>query len=785
MVSSLKKYKISLAEDSKRVQGLEVGDIARRQYFDGSSLIYSLMCVVETGKDEDGRLYFIGALIEGDAPKQGELLDFARVTSLCDEERLGAMYLTASDEEAPYMDVLDGIGKNKSLCYPTSATMVEDSTDGKMQYAAYGDEVDISYKAVDGDRSRVLRVTKTGPYGLGRIGIRQDFYEHIPAGGVLLVSYRIRSSADMTANVEIGQEVNKDGMYDEAVTTEWQYRFHAISVDFSGRYVRLFDLGFESQMRQGDWFEIAELNIIRQQSLAVFADSSQTRIGKMDGVSDSVFGDLKGYGAYLQKLYATRSAHVSGTLTAGDANGFGATFYAGKIHKNVIPNSMQISDVGLNVTADVANPTAMGSVYKAETAFFVTLQSYDWAVEHSGNECVFSFYAYSKAPAMLTVRSLDEKFLGEVYIAADRMHVWHRHSVPFRAFVPKNVGDDIRLMIDVYYDDVEGIDCEDVLYFASPQFETGSEATQYQATDGVLRYGSEYGAWFCQGGVGGTIQNPLLRLNYDGSGSIETRNGSFELDTDGSGHVAHGNIRWDSDGDVTFGEGVTLSWSNLDEEARENLISKSIKITGEDTFVMLGDLTGSNVNYNPASIVLTIEEENFISQDGARRWLYYDGLNWVRFEHETGKSIMILPSASYWREGDSLLVRAEVDFRGATYVDTHTIKREHILGYTLVIVSERGEVFKNGVCETRLRADVYYQGRLVPAEFVEKNFTFYWTKYTLPDLDNEIDSWWSDNGIDRTARSFSLGYELFGSDQYKCELRTRAGFRYDFPFKLG
>lgn len=134
-VYSYRKFKVSISEDSKKTQGLHVGDIVRRQYFDSPNLIYSLMCVLETGTDtvtviENGesvqkeRPWFIGALLEGDAPMSGELLDFVRVTNLWDANRLGAIYMTASDEQSPYIDVIDGIPVEQSLCYPSSINNV-------------------------------------------------------------------------------------------------------------------------------------------------------------------------------------------------------------------------------------------------------------------------------------------------------------------------------------------------------------------------------------------------------------------------------------------------------------------------------------------------------------------------------------------------------------------------------------------------------------------------------------------------------------------------------------
>ena len=55
---------------------------------------------METVGDKEAP-YFIGALLDGDEPQNGELLDFVRVTSLFDSSRSGALYLTASDGEAP------------------------------------------------------------------------------------------------------------------------------------------------------------------------------------------------------------------------------------------------------------------------------------------------------------------------------------------------------------------------------------------------------------------------------------------------------------------------------------------------------------------------------------------------------------------------------------------------------------------------------------------------------------------------------------------------------------
>jgi len=87
-----------------------------------------------------------------------------------------------------------------------------------------------------------------------------------------------------------------------------------------------------------------------------------------------------------------------------------------------------------------------------------------------------------------------------------------------------------------------GIAASAPLSLSAPQLEAGKNVTPYQATDEALSYTDDYGAWFNKGGIGGTIQNPLLRLNEDGS--IASRNGSFVINPDGTGHFASGRFKW-------------------------------------------------------------------------------------------------------------------------------------------------------------------------------------------------------------------------------------------------
>lgn len=105
-------------------------------------------------------------------------------------------------------------------------------------------------------------------------------------------------------------------------------------MDYPAQYSRSLFLDLtESLTAEGDWCELADLNILRLSSVSAFGDAAKARVGKVCGIIDPVFGILDGYGAYFQNLYATRNVNIAGTLTAGDENGFSSTFYVGKIHK--------------------------------------------------------------------------------------------------------------------------------------------------------------------------------------------------------------------------------------------------------------------------------------------------------------------------------------------------------------------------------------------------------------------------------------------------------------------
>lgn len=563
------RFKIRIAPDSGKRQGLHAGDVVRRQYADGTRTFYSLMVVLATGEDSlqlpDGKEasspYFIGALIEGDEPRDGELLDFVRLTSLTDERRSGALYLTASDEEAPYLDVIDGMGTERSLCRPASLAAFGCSDNESWSYR---------YTPSDGTVNRIIRITRSAGSTGAAGGLQIPFAPSVSHPQRLVISFRIRASKALSAvplRFGYADGTETDGQDTVAVTTGWQYRLSLITVDFPAEYARVLAFDLAGHLTAGDWCEIADLNVCLLEHLSSFADASKIRIGKITGIADPLFGLLQGYGAYFQRLYATRDVNVAGTLTAGDERGFGSTFYAGRIHKNCILNSLNCNFTTTVVRLSNNPPAGIGkNALIAVSGGTLLCQTEAWCRKHAGERYCLSFWCYCTYKQGLSLTILR----GEKELAVfDAPRTWQRMHLSFD--IEHIPGEDLRI------DFRNG--SRTPWFFSAPQLEKGDVPTLYQPTDDTLNETDEYGAWFCRGGVGGTIQHPLLRLEADGS--IRAGNNSFVINPDGSGYFSGGAIRWD-DSAVTFSENVKLRWDNLDEEARHNL-------SGEDGYSVYSD----------------------------------------------------------------------------------------------------------------------------------------------------------------------------------------------------
>lgn len=711
------KFKILIDPESKKIQGLQTGDVVRRQYFDGQNLIYSLMIVLQTGVDmildKEGKElrspYFVGALVDGHQPQSGELLDFARVTNLFNMERSGAMYLTASDSDSPYLDVIDAMPIENSLCYPyTDGGMAEEADSRK--YAATGMEfLTTQYMKSIQDVYRVFRIKRNAATNSRQqvIGFKQTLEKKVANPQRVVISYKIRASRPLSGvELRLGytNESQTDGSDNIDINTEWEYKLSLITVDYPEDYTRSLIIDLTEKLQENDWCEIAELNLVLLSDIASFSNGTKVRIGKIKGIVDPLFGVIEGYGAYFQNLYATKNVNVAGTLTAGDEKGYSSTFYVGRIHKNCLINSLYGNFVqSVPMLPSEKAPAGIGYVFElpaGKTSY--KCQTEEWARNHYRQKYCFSFWAKSVTGNITILQ--NGKTLAE--ISTGDKERWQRFHVPFITdYKPGN-------------DFIMEITCTAPMLFSCAQLEAGVSPTLYQATDSTLNNTDEYGAWFCQGGIGGTIQNPLLRLNKDGS--IEAGNKSFVIQQDGTGYFAAGRFKWTED-TITL-QDVTIRWEDFDEQTQESLLAKSISITGTDTFHYKDSLEGT---CEPSEIIVIATEKNFTGTIQKWQYLAEDG-NWK--DAGNGTKIQITPSFHAWEDRDILTLKYISLWKEAEYTETFTISKQYDGqdNYSVYIGSSQGNTFRNGIIDTILSASLFKGGIDITDKIPDHNFL--WTR---------------------------------------------------------
>ena len=712
------RFKIRIAPDSKKRQGLHMGDVVRRQYMDGARTLYSLMVVLSTGEDQvllpDGKQasspFFIGALIEGDEPHEGELLDFVRLTSLTDERRSGALYLTASDGESPYMDVIDGMGTERSLCRPSSLAGFGCRDSEAWTYR---------YTPSEGGAERTIRLTRTAASATTEAGLQIPFTVPVGHPQRLVISFRIRASKALESvplHFGYADGTETDGSDTVDVTTAWQYRLSLITVDFPAEYLRVLTFDLAAYLSVGDWCEISDLNVCLLEHLSSFTDASKIRVGRITGVSDPLFGMLQGYGAYFQRLYATRDVNVAGTLTAGDEAGFGSTFYVGRIHKNCFVNSLEPAFYPAASVVTEPSPAGIGVCHRI-TADNVRIdcQSEAWTEAHAGQLYCFSFWIRREIATTLRVQ-YGTTLPQDLTIGRE----WTRlHIVLTIEHIP---GSGMNITLTGAAGSL----------ISSPQLEQGKIPTLYQATDGVLDDTEEYGAWFCRGGVGGTIQHPLLRLNEDGS--ISSADGSFVINRDGTGYFSGGRFRWDKDS-ITLQE-VTIRWEDLDETTQQQMKPRFVTIEGGTVFHFPDELLGSLCD--PAEILLTGTTHNFEPSSCLWEYLADDG-QWKNAGGNTN-SYVLTPDFHGWEGRDVLTLRLSALSDDTLYSGQHTVFKHYdgTDSYSLYVESEHGTVLRNGQGSTMLQARVYKGGTEVTERIPEERF-----RWSRSSRDAESDALWN------------------------------------------
>lgn len=644
------KYKISIDPKSKKIQGLQAGDIVRRQYFDGKNTIYSLMAVLDTGIDkianENGVLedspYFVGALLDGDIPSSDQVLDFARMTNLFNADRSGALYLTASDSEAPYMSVLDKLGTEKSLCIPFLPGNTSSIASKDKYHAILNSNGTYSYQKYLDGAYRVFSINKTSS---GNARIKTTFEDTLMIQNVVIISYKIKATRSI-ASLPFKFGYTDDSKYEAegtvSVSTAWEYKFHLVRIDQTPRDTRSFTIVLDNA--PNSTISVAELNIIKLSDIANFTKANKATIGKIGQIVDPVFGTLKGYGVYSQNLYATQNVGIAGTLTAGDENGFSSTFYAGRIQKNLIRNSLECDFQG--TATQLANenlPARIGNAYKFTSVNMHTLVCREAGWASANKDKIATFSIWIKGTKDLTVKIYQNTNLIDSFeIEAG----WRRYTTTFPVYSTANE-------LTMRFETTEQ------LIVCSPQLEFGEYATQYQPTDGTLSEDSEsYGFWACKGGIGGTIQNPLLRFCDDGS--IRSRNDSFIIKSDGTGQFADGRFAWTKD-TITL-QDVTIRWEDLTQEAQNNLSSKGVRITGRNVFYYDKDGT---VDSN----ITTLEAEEINIVPTSRKWEYLSpNGSWIS-AGSASTSLLLSNTSSIWSQRSNLSIKYTAIVNNKEYYD--------------------------------------------------------------------------------------------------------------------
>ena len=373
----------------------------------------------------------------------------------------------------------------------------------------------------------------------------------------------------------------------------------------------------------------------------------------------------------------------------------------------------------------------------------LTLQSADWRKARIGRYYCFSLWIKSEEAGTVRLYQ-DEHLVGEIAVSVTGE--WRR----YRAAFPVRDSEAPAMTL--------GITTSVPLLLTAPQLEAGRTATPYQATDGVLSYTEDYGAWFSKGGIGGTIQHPLLRLNEDGS--ISSRDDSFVINPDGTGHFASGRFKWNKES-IELRD-VTIRWENLDEEVKQELKPRSVSLTGGTAFHYAGVWTEEA---EPAGIDIIATEYNFEPQGRLWEYLAADG-QWKEAGNRSAL-FRLQPAFHGWEGRELLTLRYTATASdGTEYAATHTVLKlyDGEASYTVYIESKNGTVFRNGLVSTVLAARVYHGGEEITSRIPDGNF-----RWRRSSGDSAGDAVW--NSAPRYGRELEIsGEDVWRRAVFDCEV---------------
>ena len=157
--------------------------------------------------------------------------------------------------------------------------------------------------------------------------------------GVWLVSFKAIANKNTKVVLSIDSDMNQE----ISLSKEIKEFFFPVTTENLGNIKRSIKLECKELVLKDDWVELSDFSIVQLSDILSLNNATKLRAGKLSGIVDENFGSLSDYGVYTQSFYATKNINIAGTLIAGDKGGVGASFYAGKIHKNAFINSLGIA----------------------------------------------------------------------------------------------------------------------------------------------------------------------------------------------------------------------------------------------------------------------------------------------------------------------------------------------------------------------------------------------------------------------------------------------------------
>jgi hypothetical protein len=341
-----------------------------------------------------------------------------------------------------------------------------------------------------------------------------------------------RDSSSFDSSIAIGKVV-----YNTSSSVEQTYNYYKVygSLTSANSGSIALNLG-----KDGDGFirirAISELSNKAYMNFSTFNTSSisleaHTQLGDLTGVNSPAYGALNNAGFWSNNIYLEKNASVAGTLTAGDSNGIGNTFYAGRIKKNLITtdsgcptlgnlfqvtSSIALADTPFNTTENVRQVNYSGSTgyIRASLPHSIGIPVRDkWYTVSCWirkTDSVQQFFGFEPELGSADSYARPDERTG-AYSNGSKIELsneWQRVVCSFRwtSITPTST-----FNLFLYFSYAIG-----TAQITAVQIEESENVSVYQKSNGVISSDSGYGMWAINGGFGGTIQNPVISLSDSG-----------------------------------------------------------------------------------------------------------------------------------------------------------------------------------------------------------------------------------------------------------------------------